>query len=932
MFLGLLSLAAASLPAQITQADRVTVQPESTASVRLAGHLPRWANPAADAGPVAAETSLHLTFVLSRAPQLQAAFTQLLADQQDPASPRYHQWLTPEQVGELYGPTQHDIDALSAWLTSRGLAPSEVSPSRIFLIVNGTASAVSAALSTSFHSFNLNGEPRLSTTEDPALPAAFAAIVQSIDGLSYTPIQPMGHGQAVSASSSVAGPRFTNNGSHYVTPGDFATIFDLNAATNSGFTGVGQRVAIIGRSRVVATDITEFEANTGLAANLPTTIVPGAGPDPGYAGGGDESEATMDVQRVLGTARAAQADLVVLPNSGGGIFTAAQYEVNTLNDPIMNISFGECEASAGSANVKSWDSLFSQAASQGISVLVCSMDSGADTCDADFTTAHASQQLSINSICASSYATCAGGTEFADTANPSLYWSSSNSSSRVSALGYIPEGAWNEPGSSGNYVVAAGGGGASIYIAKPSWQTGVGVPADGARDVPDISFPSAEHDAYYGCYALGNGDCASNSFEYFYGTSNAAPAMAGVAALLNQRSGSRQGNLNPTLYRLAANPANGVFHDTTIATSGVSGCTASTPSMCNNSTPSPTALTGGLAGYLLTTGYDLVTGWGSIDVDNLLNALAPAQASTSMTLTASSLAIYTGNSDTFTASVSSTTPGTPTGSVQFFLNGITLGASVALSASGNAVTPAIPFATTATYSITAVYSGDASFAGAKSSTLSLTVSNPGFSIAAAPSALSLSAGAATGNSATLTYTSLGGFSGTITQGCTVTYNGSGLPNDRPTCSFTAATVTLPANSAVTGTITIASTAPGGAGGSASAMIGGTSSRALSLRNPAEARNSPSRTALPAIALSALLLGLLPVRRRRLSLLRSLAMACAIASAAASLSGCGGGSSSTSTSTGPTSPGSTSGSYTISLTSVSGTTTATPAASISLSIQ
>jgi len=164
ILLALVSLAAASLPAQITQTDRVIVQPELTTSVRLAGHLPRWANPAADAGPAAADTNLHLTFVLSRAPQLQAAFTQLLADQQDPASPRYHQWLTPQQVGELYGPTQHDIDALSAWLTSRGLAPSEVSPSRIFVTVNGPASAVSAALSTSFHSFILNGEPRLSTT------------------------------------------------------------------------------------------------------------------------------------------------------------------------------------------------------------------------------------------------------------------------------------------------------------------------------------------------------------------------------------------------------------------------------------------------------------------------------------------------------------------------------------------------------------------------------------------------------------------------------------------------------------------------------------------------------------------------------------------------------------------------------------------------
>ena len=830
ILLGLLSLTVPSISAQIAQADRVTVQPELTISVRLAGHLPRWANPAADAGPVAADTNLHLTFVLSRAPQLQAAFTQLLADQQDPASPRYHQWLTPQQVGELYGPTQHDIDSLAAWLTSRGLAPSELSPSRIFLTVSGPVSAVSAALSTSFHSFTLNGEPRLSTTQEPALPAALASIVQSIAGLSDTPIQPMGHGQAVSASSSVARPRFTNNSSHYVTPGDFANIFDLNTPYLAGFTGLGQRIAIIGRSRVVSTDITEFEANTGLAANLPNPIVPGAGPDPGLSGNGDESEATMDVQRVLGTAPSAQADLVILPNSGGGIFTAAQYEVNTLNDPVMNISFGECEASAGSASVKSWDSLFSQAASQGISVLVCSMDSGAATCDSGFATPPATQQLSINSLCSSSYATCVGGTEFADTANPSLYWSSSNNSSRVSALGYIPEGAWNEPGSPGSYVVAAGGGGASLYIAKPSWQTGTGVPSDGARDVPDISYPSAEHDGYYGCYALGGGDCANSRFEYFYGTSNAAPAMAAVTALLSQRTGSRQGNLNPTLYRLAATPANGVFHDTTVASSGVSGCSASVPSMCNNSTPSPTALTGGLAGYLLTAGYDLVTGWGSIDGNNLLNAAG----------------------------------------------------------------------------------------------------SPGFAIAASPSTLTLSAGATTGNSSTLTYISLSSFAGTITQSCTVIYTGSGTPIHLPTCSFSPSTVTLPANGTVTGTITINSTAPGGAGGSGLASIGGPTMTG-SLRNPANARDSAARTALPAIALGALFLGLLPGRRRRLSLLRSLAMASAIAVAAASLSGCGGGSS-PSTSTGSSTPGSTSGSYTISLTSASGTSTATPAASIALTIQ
>ncbi len=236
--------------------------------------------------------------------------------------------------------------------------------------------------------------------------------------------------------------------------------------------------------------------------------------------------------------------------------------------------------------------------------------------------------------------------------------------------------------------------------------------------------------------------------------------MAAVTALLNQRTGSRQGNLNPTLYRLAATPANGVFHDATVATSGVSGCSASVPSMCNNSTPSPTALTGGLAGYLLTAGYDQVTGWGSIDGNNLLNAAG----------------------------------------------------------------------------------------------------NSGFAITAAPSTLTLTAGAASGNSATLTYISLSSFAGTITQSCNVTYTGSGTSIHLPTCSFSPATVILPAGGSVTGTVTIASTAPGGAGGSGMASIGG-STMTGSLRNPANARDSAARTALPAIALGALFLGLLPGRRR-----------------------------------------------------------------------
>jgi hypothetical protein len=106
----------------------------------------------------------------------------------------------------------------------------------------------------------------------------------------------------------------------------------------------------------------------------------------------------------------------------------------------------------------------------------------------------------------------------------------------------------------------------------------------------------------------------------FSGTSAAAPGMAGIIALMNTATGTAAGNVNSLLYQLAANGANGVFHDVTEATTGVSGCSVSVPSMCNNSTPSAAGLTGGLAGFEVAAGFDESTGWGSVDAAKLIAA------------------------------------------------------------------------------------------------------------------------------------------------------------------------------------------------------------------------------------------------------------------------------------------------------------------------
>jgi pseudomonalisin len=549
---------------RLIQPDRVLARPDGRVSTRLEGHVPRWATASRDRGAVPSGAELNLTFVLSRSVEMQAQFAQLLADQQNPSSSRYHQWLTAQEVGEQYGPTQHDLDALTEWLRSQGLTVKEVAPSGVFVHVSGAAATVAAALNTEFHSFERDGGGlRMSTTMEPSIPSALAPIVATISGLADAGIRPTyrGEAQPTSALSGVkdAHPQAVLvNGLRYLSPGDFAAIYDVKPVYSTGFNGAGEKVAVIGRSRIAVSDITAFESTTGLATNVPNVVVPTSAVDPGTTGDGDQLEATLDIERVVGVAPGAQVDLVVSAStsSNDGIWIAAQYEVQTLQDPVMNISFGGCEADGGAAGVAQWDTLFSQAASEGISVLVSSGDSGAAGCDTSFELAPATQFLSINNICSSSFATCLGGTEFVDTTNPGQYWSSASGANATSALGYIPEGAWNEStiyqSSLEGFPVVAGGGGASVYVAKPSWQTGTGVPADHARDVPDISFPSASHDAFYSCFAAGGGDCSSNYFYAAAGTSNAAPSMAGVAALLNQKIGGRQGNLNPLLYQIAA--------------------------------------------------------------------------------------------------------------------------------------------------------------------------------------------------------------------------------------------------------------------------------------------------------------------------------------------------------------------------------------------
>ena len=255
-------------------------------------------------------------------------------------------------------------------------------------------------------------------------------------------------------------------------------------------------------------------------------------------------------------------------SASDGVTLSAQYAVSNNVAPVLTLSYGSCELALGTSGNQFWNSLWQQAAAQGITVLVAAGDSGSAGCD-NPSSSKAVYGNSVNALCSSPYSTCVGGTAFNDSANPSLYWSTSNSSTYTSALKYIPESVWNQSASvSGGSGLWAGGGGPSGIYQKPSWQAGAGVPADGWRDVPDVAMAASSYDGYViemngGLYLLG-------------GTSAATPSFAGVMALAAQRKGARLGNANPALYGFATRQAGGgaaVFHDITAGNNTVPGVT-----------------------------------------------------------------------------------------------------------------------------------------------------------------------------------------------------------------------------------------------------------------------------------------------------------------------------------------------------------------------
>ena len=656
---------AGSLFGQVPLKDRVIQAIDTSQMTAIGGNVHPLARPEFDQGRVDPSMAMRVTMTFKMTAGQQADLDALLAAQQERGSPDFQRWLTPEQFGNRFGLSQGDFNKVTGWLESQGFQVENVPASRNMITFSGTAQQVESGLQTEMHRYVVNGRAHFANLSEPSIPAALAEVALGFRGLNNFQLKP----RALKKMS----PRFTSSvsGNHFITPADFATIYDVTPLYQQGFTGAGQKIAVVGQSDINRSDWTAFRSNSNcsncaqLSTNSSLLQIVYVTTNPGLQQS-DIHEANLDVEWAGAIAPDATVIFIVgNPSGGNGVVDAINYAITTtpIPAPIISTSYGDCEADFSTSEITSLKTLMQQANAEGITVLGPAGDNGPADCDfssnPNSPVTASTHGLAVDLPGALQSVTSVGGTEFNEGAG--AFWALALGTDVVSsALSYIPEGAWNDTGitpqgASTPLGLSAGGGGSSTVIPKPAWQAGTGVPNDGARDVPDVSFSASSiHDAYLICSEnfnsanntfsptcvspFGFRDSAGGNLAAVGGTSVGPPAMAGIVALINQATRvSGSGNINTVLYPLAARLPS-AFHDVQTG---------------HNKVPfSPPCVASTQIGYNALPGYDLATGLGSIDAFVLVThwtSVAPASTANatssvdfSLAFTASQLTVKRG--------------------------------------------------------------------------------------------------------------------------------------------------------------------------------------------------------------------------------------------------------------------------------------------------
>ena len=658
--MGPLSRAGALLSA-CTLAAILWIASPAAAAVRV-GSAPAVPADAHTVGVPAASTPMRVTVTLqSRDPAGLAAFA---SEVSTPGSPLYRDYITPAEFAQRFGATPGAVQAVESSLQAHGLVPGRVSANSLSIPVTATAAALSQAFSTSFARVALpSGTTAIVNQQAPSLDSGIAPDVQAVIGLNtLSTAKPLlVHPHAAAAPAAQARPHVVTGGPQPSCSGatstasneggytadQIASAYGYSGLYQSGDEGAGQTVAILELESYDPNDITAFERCYTQNGRPINPLIANVSVDGGDGSGPGSGEAALDIENVIGLAPQARIAVYEGPNSGTGPYDTMNAIVSQHLAQVVTTSWGQCEPAQGSNQATAENTLFQEAAAQGMSVLSASGDDGSEDCDGTLGAGASQTALEVDDPASQPYVTGVGGTSL---------------STNLSTGARVGETVWNDGPTTG-----ASGGGVSSMWPMPGYQTqapsflhvinanssgsACKAPSGDCREVPDVS-ANGDPDTGYVIYWNGSGAAGPldpTGWQVVGGTSAAAPAWAALIALTNASgrcAGTPIGFANPALYNAAGTAYSSDFND---VTSGDNDMTGSN---------------GGL--FPAGPGYDMATGLGSPNAAALAQTLCtdaitltnPGQQRTTVK-TPVSLQIKA--ADTRGQAVTYTAPGLPIG-------------------------------------------------------------------------------------------------------------------------------------------------------------------------------------------------------------------------------------------------------------------------------
>jgi subtilase family serine protease len=572
---------------------------------------------------------------LSLAVRNNAAMEAHAASLVDPSSPNYHKFLTPAQVGALYGQDATTVAQVVNFLKSQGLAVTKVYANNLLISAKGTNAQLAAVFGSTIHAYQSLGRTWEAPSGATALPANLAGIVTAVHGLNGRPLfrsnitrQPA---SGVATGESKLVPSRVPSATAASLPGEY-TVLDLAAKYNvtplysAGLTGAGKTIGIATLAGYRQSDAYAYWNALGLnvAPNRISDVPVDGGPLPDDGpGSGGAGETTLDVQQSGGVAPGANIRVYLAPNDSNGFLDVFATAVDENVVDTLSVSWGAAEIFNSGAELAAYHAVFVQAALQGIPVIAASGDSGAFDINRNFPYPACTTLLTTDHPASDTAVLAAGGTTLPHT-QVHRYAAITIPTERAWAWDYLRNYISQYYGQTTyytDYFPVGGGGGVSVDFGRPAYQgalAGValtaaaqslyckasvlGDPGPGyeylidlpagvpGRNLPDVSLNA---DPYSGYLVYFEGQWGAGSG----GTSFVAPQLNGIFTLIAAGRNGRLGLLHPQLY--------GAFK--------TYGYGANSPFR---------AITSGTNLYYKSTNtFNPATGLGSLDVTNLARAL-----------------------------------------------------------------------------------------------------------------------------------------------------------------------------------------------------------------------------------------------------------------------------------------------------------------------